>query len=53
MEEALANTGATIMGRRMYSGGAGSWEDDPRSDGWWGDEPPFPGVTHIKFRVVK
>jgi dihydrofolate reductase len=41
MEEALANTGATIMGRRMYSGGAGSWQDDPRSDGWWGDEPPF------------
>jgi dihydrofolate reductase len=41
VEESLANTGATIMGRRMYSGGAGSWEDDPRSDGWWGDEPPF------------
>jgi dihydrofolate reductase len=41
MEESLANTGATIMGRRMYSGGTGPWEADPRSDGWWGDEPPF------------
>ena len=34
-------TGATIMGRRMYSGGQGPWEDDPNADGWWGDEPPF------------
>ena len=29
------------MGRRMFSGGAGPWEDDPNADGWWGDEPPF------------
>jgi len=29
------------MGRRMFSGGAGVWEDDPNADGWWGDEPPF------------
>jgi dihydrofolate reductase len=29
------------MGRRMFSGGAGPWEDDPRANGWWGDEPPF------------
>jgi dihydrofolate reductase len=29
------------MGRRMFSGGEGSWEDDPRANGWWGDEPPF------------
>jgi dihydrofolate reductase len=33
--------GATIMGRRMFSGGAGPWEDDPNANGWWGDEPPF------------
>jgi dihydrofolate reductase len=33
--------GATIMGRRMFSGGSGGWEDDPRATGWWGDEPPF------------
>ena len=25
----------------MYSGGSGSWEQDPRARGWWGDDPPF------------
>jgi dihydrofolate reductase len=39
--ETIGRVGATIMGRRMFSGGAGAWEDDPRADGWWGDEPPF------------
>jgi dihydrofolate reductase len=39
--ETTSNTGATIMGRRMFSGGSGAWEDDPRANGWWGDEPPF------------
>jgi dihydrofolate reductase len=33
--------GATVMGRRMFSGGQGPWEDDPKANGWWGDEPPF------------
>ncbi len=33
--------GATIMGRKMFSGGSGGWDDDPRASGWWGDEPPF------------
>src|SRR3954471_17019589 len=37
----LSRTGATIMGRRMFSGGAGPWEDDPNADAWWGDNPPF------------
>jgi dihydrofolate reductase len=32
---------ATVMGRKMYSGGSGPWEDDPRASGWWGDDPPF------------
>ena len=41
IEESVRNTGATVMGRRMFSGGSGGWEDDPRSEGWWGDEPPF------------
>ncbi len=39
--DSLASTGAIVMGRRMYSGGAGPWEDDPQPDGWWGDDPPF------------
>jgi dihydrofolate reductase len=41
MEEGLARAGATVMGRRMFSGGAGPWEDDPNADAWWGEDPPF------------
>jgi dihydrofolate reductase len=41
VEESLRNTGATVMGRRMYSGGEGPWENDPNADGWWADDPPF------------
>ena len=33
--------GAEIMGRRMFSGGEGPWEDDLNADAWWGDDPPF------------
>jgi dihydrofolate reductase len=39
--EGLASTGAVVMGRRMFSGGAGPWPDDPNANGWWGEEPPF------------
>ena len=41
LQESIDRTGATIMGRRMFSAGEGPWEDDPKRDGWWGDEPPF------------
>lgn len=41
VEERLARVGAEIMGRRMFSGGAGPWEDDHHADGWWGPNPPF------------
>jgi dihydrofolate reductase len=41
MKESLAAQGAVVMSRRMFSGGAGPWEDDPNADGWWGDDPPF------------
>jgi dihydrofolate reductase len=39
--ESPARSGAVVMGRRMFSGGDGSWEDDPKAGGWWGEEPPF------------
>jgi dihydrofolate reductase len=39
--EHLAGKGATIMGRHMFSGGEGPWENDPKASGWWGDDPPF------------
>ncbi len=41
VQEHLGRIGATVMGRRMFSNGSGPWEDDPKADGWWGDEPPF------------
>jgi dihydrofolate reductase len=41
LEESVRATGATVMGRRMFSGGRGPWEDDPNADAWWGDDPPF------------
>jgi dihydrofolate reductase len=58
VEESLERTGAVIMGRRMFSGGKGPWEDDPNTDGWWGDDPPFRVpvfvlTSHPRDTVVK
>jgi len=39
--EHLGGKGASIMGRHMFSGGEGPWEDDPKGRGWWGDNPPY------------
>jgi dihydrofolate reductase len=41
VRETVTDVGATIMGRRMFSGGSGPWDSDPNADAWWGDEPPF------------
>ena len=50
VRETHDRTGAFVMGRRMFSGGDGPWESDPKAKGWWGDDPPFNGpvfvVTH-------
>jgi dihydrofolate reductase len=40
VEGALANVGATIMGRKMFGGEEGPWGEDPW-EGWWGEDPPF------------
>jgi len=34
-----ANVGAMIMGRNMFGGGPGPWDES--WTGWWGDDPPF------------
>jgi dihydrofolate reductase len=47
VRESSDATGAHVMGRRMFSGGEGPWEDDPNADGWWGDDPPFRGAVFI------
>jgi dihydrofolate reductase len=56
MKEAADRAGAVVMGRRMFSGGEGPWEDDPNADGWWGDDPPFRApvfvVTHHARETV-
>jgi dihydrofolate reductase len=41
VERAQASAGAYVMGRKMFSGGDGPWENDPNGQGWWGDNPPF------------
>ena len=57
MKEVIDASGAVVMGRRMFSGGSGPWEDDPKADGWWGDEPPFRApvfvVTHHAREAVE
>jgi len=40
VEEMLENVGAILMGRNMFGGGPGPW-DDAEWKGWWGDDPPF------------
>jgi dihydrofolate reductase len=40
VEEAVANVGASVMGRNMFGGGPGPWGKPPWN-GWWGEEPPF------------
>jgi dihydrofolate reductase len=47
LEELLAPVSAYVMGRRMFSGGQGPWNDDPNADGWWGDEPPFQAPVFV------
>lgn len=41
LEEAIANVGATIMGRNMFGGHPGPWSLADPWQGWWGSDPPF------------
>jgi dihydrofolate reductase len=41
VEESLANIGATLMGRNMFGGHPGPWDDRRPWNGWWGANPPF------------
>jgi dihydrofolate reductase len=41
VEESVTNIGATIMGRNMFGGHPGPWNEDQPWNGWWGDTPPF------------
>ncbi len=35
----VQGVGAYIMGRKMFGGGDGSWDETWR--GWWGEDPPY------------
>jgi dihydrofolate reductase len=39
VDEVTQGVGAHIMGRKMFGGGDGPW--DEAWTGWWGEEPPF------------
>lgn len=39
VDESIANVGAVIMGRHMFGGGDGDWDESWR--GWWGEDPPY------------
>jgi dihydrofolate reductase len=41
VEEVQSNVGATVMGRNMFGGGPGPWNEENPWTGWWGDNPPF------------
>jgi dihydrofolate reductase len=39
VEEAERNVGAYVMGRKMFGGGDGAWDES--WTGWWGEDPPY------------
>jgi dihydrofolate reductase len=39
VEEVMQGVGAYIMGRKMFGGGDGAWDETWK--GWWGEEPPY------------
>jgi dihydrofolate reductase len=39
VKEQFESAGASIMGRGMFGGGDGPWDESWK--GWWGDDPPF------------
>jgi dihydrofolate reductase len=38
-DELVQGVGAYIMGRKMFGGGSGPWNQEWK--GWWGDDPPY------------
>jgi dihydrofolate reductase len=39
VRDLVTNVGAYIMGRKMFGGGPGPWNES--WTGWWGDNPPY------------
>ena len=45
VEDGVRGVGAYIMGRNMFGGGPGPWEEAWR--GWWGENPPFHTPVYV------
>ncbi|PZS28836.1 MAG: 5-amino-6-(5-phosphoribosylamino)uracil reductase [Pseudonocardiales bacterium] len=45
VEGLLDGNGAYIMGRKMFGGGGGEWDESWH--GWWGDDPPYHVPTFV------
>ena len=45
IEEVFQNVGAYIMGRNMFGGGPGPWDENWR--GWWGEDPPYHTPVYV------
>src|SRR5205823_5598680 len=39
VDKVVQGVGAYVMGRKMFGGGEGPW--DETWTGWWGDDPPY------------
>jgi dihydrofolate reductase len=39
VDEVSRGVAAYVMGRRMFGGGEGAWDESWK--GWWGDDPPY------------
>ncbi|HEX9096690.1 MAG TPA: dihydrofolate reductase family protein [Candidatus Dormibacteraeota bacterium] len=46
IDDVVKNVGAYIMGRKMFGGGGGPWNQAWK--GWWGDDPPY----HVPVYVL-
>lgn len=57
LQESTANVGATIMGRKMFGGHPGPWDEAEPWAGWWGKAPPFEHpvfvVTHYPRETMR
>jgi dihydrofolate reductase len=45
VEEFFENVGAVIMGRKMFGGGDGAWNESWK--GWWGEDPPYHAAVFV------
>jgi dihydrofolate reductase len=45
IDKLFENVGAYIMGRKMFGGGDGPWDES--WTGWWGEDPPYHTPVYV------